>query len=59
MKPKTHPVLEMCIKTGIERGWNRAHKYTDSPNENMIKQEIEEAIHCEVWEWFDMGDSDD
>jgi hypothetical protein len=59
MKPKPHLVLEMCIKTGIERGWNRAHKYTDSPNENMIKQEIEEAIHCEVWEWFDMGDSDD
>ncbi len=56
MKPKPYLVLEMCIKDGIMRGWNRAHKYTDTPNENMIKQEIETAIDALVWEWFDMGE---
>jgi len=57
MKPKAHLVLEMCIKNGIDWGWNRAHKHTDTPNENLIKQEIETAIEHEFYEWFDMGDN--
>jgi hypothetical protein len=59
MKPKTHLVLEMCIKSGIDWGWSRAHKHTDNPNENLIKQEIENAIELEIYEWFDMGERDD
>jgi hypothetical protein len=54
MKPKPHLVLEMCIKNGIDRGWTRAHKHFETPPENMIKQETEEAIWQEIWEWFDM-----
>lgn len=59
MKPKSHLVLEMCIKQGIDRGWTRAHKHFETPPENMIKQETEEAIWQEIWEWFDMGEGDD
>jgi hypothetical protein len=56
MKPKSHLVLEMCIKNGLDYGWVRAHKHFETPPENIIKQEIEEAIWHEVWEWFDMGE---
>lgn len=59
MKPKPHLVLEMCIKNGIDRGWTRAHKHFETPPENIIKQETEEAIWQEIWEWFDMEVSDD
>lgn len=59
MKPKPHLVLEMCIKNGIDRGWTRAHKHFETPPENLIKQETEEAIWQEIWEWFDMEMSDD
>lgn len=59
MKPKPHLVLEMCIKNGLDYGWNRAHKHTDTPNENLIKQEMEEAIWNQVWEWFDMEEKDE
>jgi hypothetical protein len=58
MKPKLRNVLELAIKNGIDYGWNRAHKHTDTPNENSIKQEIEEAIWHEVYEWFDMGEDE-
>ena len=54
MKPKPHPVLEMCIKNGIDYGWMRAHKHTDTPPEDLIKQEIEVRIWEQIDEWFDM-----
>lgn len=54
MKPKAQAVLEMCIKTGIDYGWARAHKHFVHPPENVLKQEIEDAISHEIWEWFDM-----
>ena len=59
MKPKLHLALELCIKNGIDYGWNRAHKHTDTPNENVIKQEMEEEIWNQIFEWFDMEAGDD
>jgi hypothetical protein len=49
----------MAIKNGIDYGWNRAHKHTDTPNENLIKQEIENQIWNSIYEWFDMGERDE
>ena len=59
MKPKAHLVLEMCIKNGIDYGWIRAHKHFVHPPENILKEEIENAISHEIWEWFDMEEGDD
>jgi hypothetical protein len=58
MKPKSHLVLEMCIKQGIDWGWTRAHKHFTHPPANIIKEEIEDAISREIYEWFDMGDEE-
>jgi hypothetical protein len=59
MKPKPELVLEMAIKNGIDYGWSRAHKHTDTPNENLIKQEIENQIWNSIYEWFDMGEGNE
>ena len=53
MKPKTLPVLEMCIETGTTVGWNRAFKHNDNPSEDVIRQAIASAIIHELYEWFD------
>lgn len=53
MKPKTLPVLEMCIETGTAVGWNRAFKHNDNPSEDVIRQAIASAIMHELYEWFD------
>lgn len=59
MKPKTHLVLELAIKQGIDCGWMRAHKHTDKPDENLIKQEIDHEITNAIYEWFDMENGND
>ena len=59
MKPKVHYVLEMCIKNDIDFGWNRAHKHTDTPSENLLKQELENEIWNQIDEWFDMENEND
>lgn len=59
MKPKPHLVLEMCIKNGIDRGWTRAHKHFETPPEHVFKEEIENAISHEIYEWFDMEVGDE
>ena len=59
MKPKPQYVLEMCIKNGINFGWHRAHKHTDTPHEDLIKQEIESRIWEQIDEWFDMENEND
>jgi len=53
MKPKTLPVLEMCIETGTIVGWNRAFKHNDNPSEEVIREAIASAIMHEFYEWFD------
>ena len=58
MKSKADLVLEMCIKQGIDWGWARAHKHFVHPPENIIKDEIENAISHEIYEWFNMENDD-
>ena len=59
MKPKTMMVLEMCIEAGLTYGWNRAHKHNESPSPSEIQEAQLSAIMGEIWEWFDMGESNE
>ncbi len=52
MSPKIEKLIEMCVENGVEYGWRRAHKNTDEPTEEAIKREIDYAIRCEFYEWF-------
>jgi hypothetical protein len=58
VKPKPHLVLEMCIKNGIYYGFLRAYKNFVHPPENILKEEIENAISHELYEWFEMGEDE-
>ena len=59
MKPKIHLALEMAIKQGIDYGWMRAYKHTDEPDEDLVKQSIEQHILNQIYEWFDMEENDE
>ena len=52
MKAKEYNVVEMAVRTGVEYGYNRAHKHTDSPSENDIKEAIIKAVMDDICEWF-------
>ncbi len=52
LKANVYNVLERCIEDGIEGGWNKAHKHTDTPSEEEIKQQIEHYIMLSICEMF-------
>jgi hypothetical protein len=59
MRAKTYVILCRCIEQGIERGYDRAHKHTDTPDENALKKSIEDNILLELDEVFDFDTTTD
>lgn len=53
MKPKVLPILEIAITEGINYGWVRAHKHNENPEEDIIKQSIQEQILNSLYQYFD------
>lgn len=56
MKANMHKVLEHVLDVGIELGWRRAHKHTDTPSAELIKNSIEQAVWDELYEWVVFDD---
>lgn len=48
MKVKSRIVLENAIEQGISYGYSRAFKHNENPNEQYIKECIEDAIWLEL-----------
>jgi hypothetical protein len=59
MKPNVIKLLEMCIQDGLASGWHRAHQQFLRPSPDEIQEAQQNAIMGEIWEWFDMGESDE
>lgn len=59
MKVRTRVLLEECIDRGIERGYRRAFKHTDSPSEVHIVSQINDAIWLEIDTYFNFEESND
>jgi len=45
-------LVSNAVDCGVEAGWNRAHKHTDTPTPEAIKCEIESAIMNELSDVF-------
>jgi hypothetical protein len=56
MRVRPYDVLRRAIEEGIEYGWRRAHKHTDTPEAEAIKDQILTGILNEVSEFFDFDD---
>ena len=57
MTPKDYRLLVRCVEDGVAYGYNRAHKHTESPSEDMLKAKIEDAVLAEISEWFDFAET--
>lgn len=44
MKIRMQAIIERAVEEGIESGWNRAHKHSESPSVVQLKEEIYTAI---------------
>jgi len=58
MKIKMYSLMERIVEEGIDAGWNRAHKHTDTPIEETVKSCIEEYIMNGFDEYFDFDKED-
>ena len=48
MKQRIRQILERAIDEGISYGYHRAHKYTDTPDENLLSERINYGIWLEI-----------
>lgn len=55
MRVKEYQVLVDCVERGINLGWTRAHKHSDTPCEARIKDAMQQAVMLEVCEYFDFA----
>ena len=51
-KPDVYKILTECVELGIKSGWNHAHKHSDAPSENHIKEQIEHCVMLNISEYF-------
>lgn len=58
MRPKIEVILEKAIYDGINYGWHRAHKHTDTPDAYCVRAEIENAIWDSIHEVFKFGEEE-
>jgi hypothetical protein len=56
LKVRAYDVLRRAIEEGVEYGWRRAHKHTDAPDAEAIKDQVTTSILNEVCEYFDFDD---
>ena len=52
MKAKTRRLIEDAIERGIQRGYYRAFKHSDSPTQDSIFADISDCIMLEIDEYF-------
>lgn len=56
LRVRAYDVLRRAIEEGVEYGWRRAHKHTDTPDAEAIKDQIVTGILNEVCEYFDFDE---
>lgn len=53
LRVRVYDVLVRAVEEGFQRGWNRAHKHTDTPTDELIAEQVTSAILGDICEVFD------
>ncbi len=56
MRVRSYDVLRRAVEEGIDCGWQRAHKHSDTPTADHIKDHIYGAVMNNIGEYFDFDD---
>ena len=52
VRVKAYEVMARAVEEGFRRGWVRAHKYVEKPEEAQIEEDVTNAILGEICEVF-------
>lgn len=55
MRIKIYKLIEQIVEQGTDAGYHRAHKHTDTPNEETIKNCIEQYIMSGFDDYFEFA----
>ena len=58
MKVKTLVILERAIEEGVRRGYRRAFKHVENPNEGSVTAHLEQCVMEQIHEYFTFSDTD-
>lgn len=53
MIPNEYKVLCLAVEEGVNSGWSRAHKHTDDPDPQYVRDAITDAVICSISKWFE------
>ena len=56
MKVKEYTVLSDCVERGVVSGIARAHKHTDTPTPETVRDLVIVAVINEICEYFNFDD---
>tara|TARA_R110000851_G_scaffold88913_1_gene194096 strand:+ start:456 stop:629 length:174 start_codon:yes stop_codon:yes gene_type:complete len=56
MRVKKYSLIEQIVEQGVAAGYRRAHKHTDSPDEETITYCVEQYIMQGFDEYFDFDE---
>ena len=56
MRANIYKILSRCIEDGVNAGFAKAHKHTDTPSESHVKEMIENYIWIEICEYFEFDE---
>lgn len=56
LRHKTYAIISEAVEQGIAYGYNRAHKHTDKPGEEHLKETIREAVMSSLSNVVDLDD---
>lgn len=48
VRVRVFSVIDRAVEEGVARGWNRAHKHTETPGEQAIRDAIAQAVLDEL-----------
>jgi hypothetical protein len=58
MKAKTYQLIQECVENGVQLGFNRAHKHTDTPSDEELQNKIIDSVMIEICEWFSFNEDE-
>lgn len=52
VRANAYALMSRAVEEGVLRGWNRAHKHNDKPDQFSVCGEVEKAVMDAICEWF-------
>lgn len=56
VRANVYRIMDEAVENGVRYGWRRAHKHTETPDEDMIVDEINRAVMSELCEYLIFDD---